>query len=121
MSPVGPTDPATTTGRPAASATARACLGRQSVQLAGARLGAVQGEAAPVAAKTVGQDDVGAGLDEGLMQRPDAVGVIRVPQFRALAGGEAHGEEVGAGRAVGQQGPALGQESLQHTSLVGRA
>ncbi len=116
MSPVGPTDPATTT-RPAGGVGDRAgVLGGEPVELARAPLGPVQREAAAIAAKTVGQDDVGAGVDEGLMQRPDAVGMVGVPQFRALAGGEAHGEEVGAGRAVRQQRPAFGEKSLQHAS-----
>ena len=47
-SPVGPTDPATTTGRPAASATLRAFAGGEAVELAGAVLKPVQHQAAAI-------------------------------------------------------------------------
>ncbi len=80
----------------------------------------MQGEPAAIAAKTVGEHDVGPGVDEGLMQRPDPVGMDGVPNFRGFAGGEAHGEQVGAGGAVRQQRPALGQKGLQHGGLIMR-
>ena len=71
-SPVGPTEPPTTTRRPALSATSRAILRREPVQLAHAGLQLVQHQPAAVAAERVGEDDVGAGVDEALMQRADS-------------------------------------------------
>ena len=55
-------------------------LGGEPVELPRARLEPVQREAPAIAAKTVGQDDVRAGVDEGLMQGLDPVGMGGVPQ-----------------------------------------
>ena len=93
--------------------------GGQTVELAGAVLEPVQHEAAAIAAETVGQDDVGAGVDEGPMQALGPVGMDRVPKLRIVAGGEPHGEEVGAGRAVREQRPTFGQKGLQHVGSLG--
>ena len=69
ISPVGPIEPATSTGRPAASATARASR-------AAARFSSATRPSAPcsirraaVAAEAVGQDQIRAGLDEALVHR----------------------------------------------------
>ena len=80
-SPVGPTDPATTTGRPALSATSARELGGEPVEFARARFEAVQHEAAAVGPEAVGQDDVGAGVDEGPMQALDRVRMVGVPEL----------------------------------------
>ncbi len=116
-SPVGPTEPATITRRPAASATVRACLGREPIQFAGAALGPVQRQAPAIAAETVGEDDVGAGIDEGLVQPAHPLGELLVPQLRRLAGGQAHVEQVGAGRAIGQQPVASVKKFVEHQQV----
>ena len=79
----------------------------------------MQREAAAISAKAVGQDDVRAGVDESLMQRPDAVGMSVVPQLRALAGGQAHREQVRSGRAVGEQRTAFGQKLCSREVSIG--
>ena len=88
--------------------------GCKTVELAGPALELVQHQAAAVGPEAVGQDDVGACVDKGPMQAFDPVGMLGVPEFRRIAGGQAHGEKVGAGRPVRQQRPALGQKRLQH-------
>jgi hypothetical protein len=74
----------------------------------------VQHQAPAVSPETVGQNDVGTGVDKSPMQALDPVGMLGVPEFRRIAGGQAHGEKVGAGRPVRQQRPAFGQKRLQH-------
>jgi hypothetical protein len=94
-------------------------LGRPPRELGDARLGAVQGEAVPVAPERVGEDDVGARLDEAAVQVLHAVGVVGVPQLGGLAGGQPHAEVVGARRTVGEQ-HALGGEELGETGAHAR-
>ena len=88
---------------------------RDSVRASGLR--AVQHQPAAVAAETIGQDDVGAGVDEALMQRADFVRMVVVPEFRDFARGEAHLEQIGAGRAVGEQRTAFGEQGFKHRDL----
>ena len=89
-------------------------LGGETVEFARSSLELVQHQAAAIGPETVGQNDVGAGVDEGLMQALDPVRMLGVPELWRIAGGQAHGEQVGAGRAVRQQRPAFGQKGLQH-------
>ena len=70
ISPVGPIEPADDDRAAAASASARALARRRNVDLADPVLGIVQLEPMAVAAERIGQDDVGAGLDEAAVQRP---------------------------------------------------
>ena len=87
---------------------------RHRIELTDARLEAVQREAPAVRPETVGQDDVRAGVDEGLVEGADLVGMGLVPQLRRVAGGQAHGEQIGAGRAVCEQRAPFGEQGLQH-------
>ncbi len=91
------------------------------VDLVGAAVGLVQGEAPTVAAEGVGQDDIGAGIDEHLVERLDTVGMLLVPDLRRVAGRQAHVEQIGAGGAVGQQIGALFEHRLKggHGSSCG--
>jgi hypothetical protein len=73
-------------------------------ELRDAPFGAVQPEPAAGSAERVGEDDLGPGVHEALMQFHDAFRVLRVPQLRRVAGFEAHAEVVGPGGAVGQHG-----------------
>ncbi len=102
-SPVGPMEPATTIGRRAASATRARELRGALVDLEHAVLGLVQLQPVAVGAEGVGEDDVGAGVDEGAEQRVDRVGVVEVPKLGRVARRQPGGEEVGAGRPVGEQ------------------
>ena len=112
-SPVGPTDPATTTGRGAASATSRASSAARLVELEHAVLGVVQLQPVPVAAERVREDDVGARVDERPVQLLHPFGMVDVPELGRLARLEAHLEVVRAGRAVGEQHPARCQECFE--------
>src|SRR6185436_5559613 len=58
----------------------------------------------------VGQDDVGAGLDEAAVQVLHPVRVVDVSELRRLPGVQAHREVVGAGGAVGEQHTPGGEE-----------
>ena len=62
-------------------------------------------------AERVGEDDVGARVDEPAVQVLHPVGMVDVPELGRLTGVEAHPEVVGAGGAVGEQ-HALGGEEL---------
>jgi hypothetical protein len=79
-------------------------------QLVGTRLGLVQLEAVRVAPEGVGEDEVGAGVDEALVQALHPLGVIDRPELGRLTRGEALHEVVGARGAVGEQWAAGGQE-----------
>src|SRR5580693_1580103 len=74
----------------------------------------MQHQAPAVGPETVGQDNVGARIDEGPMQALDPIGTLGVPEFGRITRGQAHGEKVGAGRSVRQQRPAFGEKRLQH-------
>ena len=109
-SPVGPIDPATTIGRGARVGDLAGDLGGPLGQLVHTTLGTVQLETVTIAAERVGQDDVGAGVDELLVQGANLVGVVDVPELRRIAGTEPALEVVGASRAVGEQGATGGQQ-----------
>ena len=119
-SPVGPTDPATTTGRPARSATLSAFRAASSIEFARSSLELMQHKAAAIGSETVGQNDIRTGVGKSLMQALDPVRMLGVPEFWRIAGSQTHGEQIGAGRAVRQQRPAFGQKGLQHVGFSGR-
>src|SRR5262249_1086271 len=78
-------------------------LGGEASELVRPVLQIVQRQPPSVTAERVGENDVGAGIDEALMQGADAVGMRFVPPLRGIARGEAHVEEIGAGGAVGEE------------------
>ena len=63
----------------------------------------MQLQALAVATERVGQDDVGARIDELLVQGAHLVGFVEVPELGWIAGAEASLEVVGAGGAICQQ------------------
>ncbi|MNL41293.1 hypothetical protein D3C87_1636950 [compost metagenome] len=73
-------------------------------------LGMVQLQPVAGAAEGVGQDDVGAGIDEVLVQLGDVLGPGLVPDFRRFAGFEAHREQRGSGGAIGKKNASFGDE-----------
>ena len=79
-----------------------------------AALQIMQLEAAAIGAKCVGEDNVGAGVDKLPVQQHGPLGMRGVPQFRAVAGGQPHGEKIGARRAISEQRAILGKQALQH-------
>src|SRR5579863_850533 len=114
-SPVGPTEPATATDRPPCLIRLLARdFGGATIEFAHAILQRMQHEPAAIGAEAVGQDDVGARIDEIAMERGHAIRMGLVPQFRALAGGKAHGEKVRPRSAVGEERPARGEHFVQH-------
>ena len=66
-------------------------------------LGIVQLQSMTIAPERVGEDDVRAGIHEGLMQPDHLVGLVGDPEFGRLSGFEADLEIVRARRAVGEQ------------------
>jgi len=64
----------------------------------------------PVAPERVGQDDVGTGLDELLMECPNLLGLIQVPELWWVAGPETTLEVVGAGRPIREESATAGQQ-----------
>ncbi|MEY9768968.1 hypothetical protein ABIA14_001245 [Sinorhizobium fredii] len=62
------------------------------------------------AAEGIGENDIGTGVDEILMQLGDVFRLGFVPEFRRFARLEAHGEERRPGRTVGKQNALLGKE-----------
>ena len=88
-------------------------LGGLLGDLGGAVAVAVQVQPVAVAAERVGEDDVGAGVDERLVQFGHLVRLLEVPELGRLARPEAHPEVVGAGGAVGQQGAIEGEEGVE--------
>ena len=86
---------------------------RGAVELGDPVLGLMQFEPLAGAAEAVGEDDVGAGLDEAAMDRGDAVGLENVPELRAVARGEAQREQAGAHAAVRQQHGPCRQQRLE--------
>ena len=85
-------------------------LGGPLGQFVDPALGAVQLETVAIAAEGVGQDDVGAGIDELLMQVTHLFGMIGIPELGRIAGTETTFEVVGARCAVSQQRAASRQE-----------
>ena len=101
-------------GRPARSATARAFCAASPAEFFRARAETAQAEATAVGAEAVGQDDVGAGVDEALVQRANALRMRLVPKLGAIARSEAGFDQVGSGGAVGEQRPPFGDQFGQH-------
>ncbi len=73
-------------------------------------LGVMQLQPVAGAAEGIGEDDVGAGIDEVLVQLRDVLGPGFVPEFRRFTRFQAHGEKRGAGRAVGDEDRLFGEE-----------
>ncbi len=78
-------------------------LGGGAIDLGDPVAGIVEVEAVAVAAEAVGQDDVGAGLDEAAMDRGHPLRLVEIPQLARRAIGEAEREQAGAHAAIGQQ------------------
>jgi hypothetical protein len=86
---------------------------RRLVELADPGLGGMQLEPVGVAAEAVGQDDVGARLDELAMEVDHAIGVVDIPELGAVAGFEPAPEEPGAHAAIGQEHAALVEQRAE--------
>jgi len=86
-------------------------------------LGVVQFQTLGAATEAVGEDDVGAGVDELLVQADHTLGVLEIPEFGWMPGGEPDGEIVGTGGAIGQQhiagGEQLGERGAHRVSRDG--
>ena len=87
-------------------------LGGALVQRVDAILRMMQLQPVAGAAEGVGEDDVGAGVDEILVQAGDRLGRGLVQQFRRLAGLQPHGEQIGAGGAIGEQHALFGDQGF---------
>ena len=81
----------------------------------------MQRETPAIGAEAIGQDNVRASVDKGLMQRPNPIGVFGIPKLGTLSGSQSDRKQIGAGGAVRQQRPAFGQQSLQHSDLGAKA
>ena len=82
--------------------------GRRLVEFVDAVVHLMQLETIAGSAEGVGQDDVGAGLDEAGVDGLHTIGVLDIPQLRRAAGLEAGGKQAGPHAAVGDQaGPAV--------------
>lgn len=79
-------------------------------QFVRASLCVVQLQAVRVAAERVGEDDVGPGIDELLVQAHHVVGSVVRPELGRFTGAEAGDHVVGAGGTVGQQHPPGGEK-----------
>ena len=67
-----------------------------------------------VAAEGVGEDDVGSGIHVGLVDGPDPVRMVQVPELGWVAGGEAGGEQLRAHGAVDDE-ETIGFEEFRQT------
>ena len=76
----------------------------------------VEIETEPVAAEGVGEDDVGAGLDEPAMDLLDEVTLFHVEQLGAASALEAEREERGSHRPIGHQIGVVGEQIGEHCS-----
>ena len=95
---------------------------RRLVQFRDARFRLVQGEPVTVATEAVGENDVGARVDETAMQRGrSGRGCGDVPQLRRVARNEPLGEQVAARGAVGKEPRSGGQQSGEAIGHRGRA
>ena len=80
-------------------------------------------EAEPVPSEGVGEDDVGAGLDEATMHLLDEVALLDVEQLGTASTLEAKGEERGAHRPICDEvsmvGEQIGERRVSRVGLVG--
>ena len=67
----------------------------------------------PGTAEGVGQEQVAASLDKGLMQGLHPVRMLKQPGLGRLAALQPHGEQVGPGRTIGQQNLLFAQQRLK--------
>ena len=79
-------------------------------------LSVVQLQAMTIATKRVREDDVGAGVDELLMEPDDTIRMIGDPELRWFTRLEADLEEVGAGGPVREERSTEREEVLQARS-----
>ena len=86
------------------------------VDLEDAVLGLVQLQPRRVRPKRVGQDHVGAGIHERAVKARDRLRIVDVPEVGRIACGQAGREEVGAGRAVGEE-HAVGSEEISRDAM----
>ena len=100
--------------RSARSATLRASLAAFPIEFADPVCGAVQFEPVGGSTEAVGEDDVGAGHDHGLMIGDDAIGIVDVQEFRRVSRLETGGKEIGCGGAVSDK-HAPGLEEVPET------
>ena len=116
-SPVGPTEPATTTRRPALSATSRAisAASRFSSRTRPSSLCSISRRRLPPN-ELVRMMSAPASTKVWCRARIFS-GLRVVPQFRRLARGQPHVEQVGAGRAVGEQRAAFGEKGCSMQGL----
>ena len=63
----------------------------------------MQFQTMPIAAKGVGENDVGTRIDKLLMEQRYALWIVGNPKFWRLALGETHFEIIGAGSAICQE------------------
>ena len=73
----------------------------------------MQFQTMPIAAKGVGENDVGARIDELLMEQRDALWVVGNPKLGRLARGETHFEIIGAGSTIRQEHRRCRKQLLQ--------
>ena len=112
-SPVGPIEPATTTGRPAWSATCRATEAAAWLSSATRSWAWCSLSRCRLPPKLLVRMMSEPACDEAAMHRGDALGMLDVPQLGAVAGGQAEREQAGAHAAVGQQHRPRGQQSVE--------
>ena len=89
-------------------------LGGDQRQFANSPLGLMQLETLRRSTKTVGENNVGTGVDEALKQTLHTVRMIEVPEFRRLARGEPHLEVVRSRGPVGEKSSA-GSEKVSES------
>ena len=87
--------------------------GGLAVDLAHPVLEIVQLQPVARAAERVGQEQVRAGIDEGLMQRLDPIRMVEIPHLRRVAGHQPSREQIGAGGPIRHQEGAAVQELLE--------
>ena len=85
-------------------------------QLEHSVLDAVQPEPVAIAAERIGEDDVGAGVDEALVEPGDDLRAVDVPELRRLARLQAQLEVVRPSRPVGKDNLASGQQVGQRAA-----
>ena len=90
----------------------KACTG--DIQLMHAPFGLMQHQAAGIAAKCIGEDNVRTRINKILMQTLNFRGLIDIPQFRRIARLQATLKQIGAGGTIGEQEGLFIQEFLQH-------